>query len=446
MTKHKHTLWSKTTPYGPYYCDRDDWTKCEDHKHLSLTISSHIINAENLGLKDNDNSNHISASEYQKIADSEKNTEPKVKEVRWIVDPRDVKASLEKAEKLVKRANKKGLDGGLKVYLDESSGKPEIVVTGEPYKTNGWTFVASIEHLPNGEAIVKKSPYYNGPDVEQEFLEGNMCQHCNVKKQRRVQVVIEDEEGHRIILGSTCVKDFLGWNYSPVYTLDAEEIRDEITGGKETFHEPIKNVLAIALAVKDLYGFQSASGDSESLSTKTRVQNFLHMPERYKDKDVEEQLKSKDYDAEAKALITMVEEDTANADNDYLRNMKAAFTGGEAYSSTVGLIVSSILMAEKKKAKAAKEETKASLTNALYAPVGAKIELEVQCVDQRDFETAYGFTTLYTFVGDSHRFKWFSTSNHSLETGEKYVLKGTVKQENDYNGDISTVLTRCKIS
>lgn len=435
---HKYTLWGKSEPYGPFFCDREDWRKCKEHKGLSV-VPPRLSDVPDLG---------VPAVEGGVSVDVYNGDVRDVREVRWVVDPRDAQASLLKAEKIIARANKKGLDGGFTVRLDDSNGLSEIVLTGEPYRKNGWVFVASVELLPNGEKIVKKSPYYEGPDVDESLLEGDVCQHCNVKKRRKVQIVIENDSGERMILGSTCVKDFLGWNYSPVFSVEPEELKEKITGGYEAFHEPIVEVLSVALAVKELYGFQSASADSEGMSTKAHVLKFLQGG-RFIDRDVEELLRRKDFSVEAGELIRMVEEDAVDADNDYLRNMRAAFTGEEAYESTVGLIVSSILMAERKKARDADAEARAKanadIVDELYAPVGSKVEVSVKCVGQTDFETSYGFTTLYTFVGDNYRFKWFSSSEHDLETGADYRLKGTVKQLNEYNGQVSTVLTRCKV-
>lgn len=35
LMPHRHILWSEAKPYGPYYCERQDWKNCPEHKHLT---------------------------------------------------------------------------------------------------------------------------------------------------------------------------------------------------------------------------------------------------------------------------------------------------------------------------------------------------------------------------------------------------------------------------
>jgi hypothetical protein len=437
MTIARHTLWNSSEPYGPFYCDRSDWKTCKDHQHLSLFKP--VLPAANLMLTEQDVQG-VSLSAYNQHAGE-------TQEYRWVVDPRDVEASMAKAEKIIKRANKQGLSGGFTVTLDESSGHPEIVLSGTPFSKNGWTFVASIEHLPNGEAIVKKSPNYTGPDVEERFLEGNLCEHCNTKKKRRIQVVVEDENGNRKIVGSTCLKDFLGWDYVPNFTMDMGSIEDEMRGAiGDTFHQPIDDVLTVALAISDEYGFVSAGrSDEETMSTKERVNNYINSPDYQKDPAVRSRIQNTNYKSQIAEIRDAVKEETQDSTTDYSRNMKAAFTGDYAFRSTIGLVISGIGMNEKRKNKEAEKKTQEVLSTNIYAPEGSKIQVQAVLMRQSDYQTAYGYGTVYTFVGDGHKFTWFSSAAVNLETGDSYIVKGTVKGLSTYGTEVSTVLTRCKI-
>jgi hypothetical protein len=398
-----------------------------------------VIPSASINISDSETSG-VSLSEYNSQSSS-------IIEHRWMVDPRDIESSMAKAEKIIARANKKGLNGGFKVSLDESNGYPEIVLSGEPFSINGWTFVASIERLPNGEAIVKKSPSYQGPDVEERFLKGNLCEHCNTKKNRKVQIVVEDANGNRKIVGSTCMKDFLGWDYVPSFSIDDADIEEEFGRTLGTpAHFQIDYVLETALAVKDVYGYIPASrSDENTVSTKSRVENYLRDPEHMRDPEVKRKLESKSYKESVKEVRDVVSEETLNPETDYVRNMKSAYTGEYAFGSTIGLVISGISMVERRKASKVKEEAEAKISTEIFAPIGSKIQVKATLVRQADFETRFGYSTVYTFVGEGHRFSWFSSAAVNLETGEEYTVKGTVKDVNTYGKETATVLTRCKI-
>jgi hypothetical protein len=124
--------------------------------------------------------------------------------------------------------------------------------------------------------------------------------------------------------------------------------------------------------------------------------------------------------------------------------MKAAYTGDYTFDSTVGLVISGVAMNERRKVKVATPKEKVADT--IFAPTGSRITVKAKLTGQNSFETAYGFTTIYTFVGEGHKFKWFASSNQNLETGNDYIITGTVKDLSNYKDEASTLLTRCKIT
>lgn len=438
MSSTRHILWSSKSPYGPFFCEREDWKTCKDHKELSLHRPD--LPAANIEAKEPE-STAPTLSDY---ADATKDRA----ERRYALDPRDTAASLAKAEKIIARANKKGLEGGFSVSIDESNGFPELVVKGEPFSIDGWHFVASIEHLPNGEAIIKKAPTYEGEPIDTEiFEEGTLCQHCNLKRHRKVQVMVEKGD-LRLIVGSTCLKDFLGWEFTPTLSLDMDEVDDEMRDmiGGGGFNTPMDDVLAIALAAKDVYGFIPASRSEDNISTKERVNNFITNPPHMKDPLIINALAANSYATEIAQIKETVRNETAAAtDSDYLHNMKAAYTGDRVFHSTMGLVISGISMEERRLRKIAEAAAKPVVEQKIFAPVGTRVTVNVTCTAQSSFETQFGVTTIYTFIGEGHRFKWFSSSNVNIDTGDNVSLVGTVKDLETYNGEVSTLLTRCKV-
>ena len=73
-------------------------------------------------------------------------------------------------------------------------------------------------------------------------------------------------------------------------------------------------------------------------------------------------------------------------------------------------------------------------------------DLKVKFLGGRGFEGAFGYTHIYRFVDpENHLFTWFTTKELDYKENENLLLTGTVKSFSDYNGEISTVVTRCVI-
>lgn len=357
-------------------------------------------------------------------------------EWRYQVLPSEAEASLAKAEKLLAKAQKKGLEGGYQVAIEtDPEGKVELVVSGTPYKVNGWEFVAVVNWLPNGEYISSKSPFYEGAEIDSESVNANSCDSCGVNRQRNTQIVVENAEGERKVLGSTCTKDFLGWVYSPVTFNFEDEIEESFGRGGGVWSARTQRVLAVAIAL-------SKVRSSEDL--KSRVVNVL-----LQDKDAEKVDPNPYYD-EAQEIITKAREwfNADTAKNDFEQNVASALTGEFTYWQTIGLIVCLVKVAKNQEAKDAREQAKAELEADItettqYAETGTKFQIQAKVIDKFGFEGAYGWVTIFTFSAEGYRFKWFSTGNFDAEIEQVVQLKGTVKGLDDYQGKISTVITRC---
>lgn len=440
---HKHTLWNTVEPYGPFYCDREDWKVCPEHKHLTLRQPSLSFNVTLPDVS----SNAVTVNDYEAAA-----RESRV--YRWAVDPKNLEESLAKANKIIDRAKKHGLEGGFSIDVDYANGYPEIVVTGEPYAYNGWSFVAVIEHLGDGNALIKKGYGYDGDDVGKEALEDStLCEHCHKKRHRRIQVIVE-KDGERKIVGSKCMKDFLGWEYTPILNTDIDEFSDEVRGFSESASYSQADILNVALATRDVYGFKSASAshsmdDEGGPSTKRRVEDYISSPNYLKDERITAMLEMKEYGAEiAEIQKTVADEIAKGTDNDYMMNMKAAYSMERVFPSTLGLVVSGISMNERRKRKETMDKIKKDnpIADTIFAPTGSRVTVKATLIGQNSFETAYGVTTIYTFLGEGHKFKWFASSSQGLETGTDYIITGTVKDLSVYKNESSTLLTRCKIT
>lgn len=85
-----------------------------------------------------------------------------------------------------------------------------------------------------------------------------------------------------------------------------------------------------------------------------------------------------------------------------------------------------------------------------FGTVGQKVELALSLERRSSYETQWGTATIYAFVDDKGRHFIWKTSTwlkamDNANAGDKFILKGTIKEHNEYKGCKQTVLTRCKI-
>jgi len=374
-----------------------------------------------------------------------------------LLDPAlDLATTVSKAKRVGERATKKGLSGGYQISTETRMEtnpvnnvvyeQTYLIVEGSPAKYNGWTFLARVEWI-NNQPIVSRSPYNLSEQVDgQQLTEGN-CDHCGIKRQRNSVIIVENEAGDRKQVGKSCAKDYLG-HESPVawFAENTDEFSDfgGYDGFGKAFHPLYGAMLAAATIVRQR-GYVYA-GDPEQTSTKDLVRMYLgDMPsgaagtlwkQLHRDFDEEKD------PAAAKAAFQFAE--NMQGTTEYVQSVKAVLSvgiDGHFDPKHMGLVVSLAWVYEKDLIK--KATTSIDIKNEEFGKVGDKITLTIQTLDSHAFETIYGISYINTFTADGYRFKWF-TGSQSWESGETFEIKGTIKSHEEYNGQISTVLTRCK--
>lgn len=93
------------------------------------------------------------------------------------------------------------------------------------------------------------------------------------------------------------------------------------------------------------------------------------------------------------------------------------------------------------------EEKKANSN--FIGEVGDKIETEVKVVFTKYIDN-YDFpSTLFVMEdNDENKLVWFSSSMYgdSIEQNKKYIIKGRIKANKEFDGEKQTVMTRCKLT
>jgi hypothetical protein len=380
----------------------------------------------------------------------------------WQLSPAEYDATVEKINKINARAEKRGFTGrivveGIPTEIERESRfgfkTTELVymttLTGNAPSYAGWTLKASLEWDANAGLIVRTVPGIESID-RSKCVEGH-CDHCNIDRYRKATYVVEnDSTGEVLQVGSTCIKDFLGWDSSVVF-LSSKDVKDELDGflsGGSYDHEwKTLDVLAIAWAAIQVNGWMPASGFGTP--TKQIVLDILMPPKG------QAQEMSKAYDPfihesydKAQMVREFVLSDDFSGDSEYVLNLKA-IVGAEFVSRrSLGFLVS----APQAWAKAVERDLirkseNAEVTNEFFGSIGDKVELKVTMKSFRYIDSGYGTSTLYTMVTDSgYRVKWFASKDALGTTPDtEWTIKGTIKKHDVWNDQKSTIVTRCKV-
>lgn len=366
--------------------------------------------------------------------------------------PEEAKATIAKANRLAERAAKKGLEGGWKVASVERREQTDeygvtrfydvLTLEGTPFRYEGWAFVASVEWL-EGQPYVETLPGYDGKQVDRDALKPGWCDHCQTKRQRKSVYIVESDAG-RMQVGSKCVKDYLGHDPSAVF-LPSEEHDDDI-GIIGYWIPAAKTVEALAVAVRiaKTFGFMSKAKSGPGKPPTVALVNEYLYGRDYPAQEMRKKIGpvTPENTTEAEAILEWVVSEM-RGHNDYAQNLRIAAGLEVTTDKTMGILVSALAAKgyadERVMAEAASE-----IVNERYAPDGERVEIEADVKIVRHIAGAYGHFAYVTLESETHRFKWKATGQMVPEEGARVRIIGTVKGLDEWNGRLSTVLTRCK--
>lgn len=117
---------------------------------------------------------------------------------------------------------------------------------------------------------------------------------------------------------------------------------------------------------------------------------------------------------------------------------------------------------EREEREAAEEKARAEAEAARKAisqyvgEIGKKVELQVTFEYEAEYETRFGWTSVYGFKdANGNKIVWKTSSvpmvldkdgnDVTIGKGDKVTIKGTVKEHSEYREEKQTILTRCKL-
>jgi hypothetical protein len=373
-----------------------------------------------------------------------------------------------------------------------------VVLAGEPPVLEGWRFLATLQHLGEGQNIVKRIPgqarawseWRAGRDIgpggdggrddeavkrAQEQVDAvdltlyraaaPKCDHCGFDRRRKNTYVVEyAETGDLKQVGSNCLADFVGGvdphrvakyaEYLTVLDLDLEEgeYDDENFGGNgmtSQFTQVFtRDYLTHVATMLRSYGWvpRSAAGYGKTATADDAMSNLWAMARDARGKRGDRlYVEPADEDAaRADAALLWAREvlpEKAKSEFDYnLVTMAAQDYVPKKGDGILAYVVVAHARALEQEVKLA-EQKKKTANSTHFGEVKKRYDLTLTVEAIFETEGYYGTTFITRMLdGDGNVFKWFGS--YELDRGGVYAGKWTVKGHEEYKGTLETVVTR----
>lgn len=381
----------------------------------------------------------------------------------WFLSAQEVAATRAKLDRILTRAQRKGFTGEVKLDVRPTSrtrtmrsGLPPVIetgfdvsVTGTPPRYAGWVFLASVDAAPGGGVVVRYPPGAE-TEIANETLAPGACDHCHTNRARRSTLLVRhDATGEIRQVGSTCARDFLGWDTTPVL-LDTETLRDHLrVGGLAGTPSgwATASVITYAWAAVRAFGWTPASAvDTRATPTRDVVRTVLtggcgsddlltamapHLPE-----------------AEQRAPEVIAELiQGLTGEVGYEANLTAVLRGDTVTAKHLGLAVSAVPAWERHQQPAPGNPHAPQLVVDYAGRIGDKITLTgvVRTALRVDGFTRHSPDNVLLVVDADTTIAKMTTAAtwaYDVRKGDTLTLTGTVKAHTEWRGTKQTVLVR----
>jgi len=381
----------------------------------------------------------------------------------WFLTGEEVAATRTKLAKLHQRATAKGFTGRIDLTavpatrhyhsaggLDVTEHGFDVTLTGEPPRYGGWRFVAAVDHTDGGTIL--RYPPGADPTVANDQVRPGECDHCHTHRPRRSTVLVaNDDTGHLLQVGRSCLKDFLGHNTLPVLLTVDDVAGDLGRGGGSPAAWDTDTVLAYAWASVQAFGWTpSSSLDPRRPPTRDVVRAALAGGRA--DADLRAALAPHLAEAPTQAPLIRQELLATLADPaGYQANLTAALRSDTVEARHLGLAVSAIpahqrLLADRQRAQA-REQAAAVVEH--VGTVGDKVTLTgtVTTALRVDGYTHRSPDQVMLVVDCGTAVVKATTAAawaYEIQVGDPLTVAGTVKAHTEWRGLKQTVLSRPK--
>ena len=327
----------------------------------------------------------------------------------------------------------------------------------------GYRPIATVEH-EHSEPTIFTWPGCEMPDYMRDV--GTSCSHCNKSRDRKRVFILQNvETGEHINVGSTCVRDFIGYDPSSIVwqlgflrditglSEDDDDSRNRI---KRDNRIDLFQMLPITVAIVEKVGWVSLSAaDASSKLTPTAwlVSDWLDGVFRYRATKSIKQLIMEDdafrkqcLDISKKVVETIIND--MKVTNEYTRNLFVIARDGYCMPREFNLSVSMVNAAMREWEIREKRDQRAKeLPPSDYiGEIGERITVDAKMTLKKSVGGAFGLTYLVKFVdNDDNVIVWFASREPEFNEGDGVTITGRVKDHREWNERRETILTRCKL-
>ncbi len=332
----------------------------------------------------------------------------------------------------------------------------EVTVTGEAPRFNGWTFKAVIEFDAEATTVTVK-----GDDIDPTWwkLTEGYCDHCNTRRFRRKVVIVEHAEEGRKVVGTSCLRDFLG-HATPEQLASYAEFLFEIDEFGEEFEEVIgrgaprfdtDSVLAVTNRVISVDGWRPKSAcEYGGRPTSTLVGDILGG----RDKQAQIWFAENPVTDEDRAAATAARawarnlSDAEAERSDYLLNLRALNEAETIEVGKLGFVCSTISAYRRAQEKeielAARKVADAKAADSVhFGAVKERSVISATITFTLEIDGDYGVSTLVKgLTPEGNVVVWFASGTIDLKAGDTITGKATIKGHDERDGVKQTQVNR----
>lgn len=343
-----------------------------------------------------------------------------------------------------------------------------VRLDAEPVKVEGYSFLATIDHMNDAGNIIRAMPGITAEIPESYRTAKAFCHHCNSHRTRRNTYLLQSEKDGSIVqIGKNCLADFIG--------RDAEDLarraefmssfnslgdsEDDFDGAYPMRDHRTTDTLTylghVAVMIR-INGWMSRGAarakDDGTESTSDLAYTNMYPPKNPKTGKRERTERVEDADkALAKAALDWARslgEKTSRSDYEHNVHVIASEHFIEFKSTGIAAsIVSAYLRAEER----------LKVTQKVFADVTASAHIgkvkeritfgKVRVLTSYSGVTGSGFpVNRYTFVtAEGNVLEWSASTSQKLVQNQEVVLIGTVASHGEYKTVKRTRITRCKV-
>lgn len=377
-----------------------------------------------------------------------------------------------KIDRLARRAQRLGspevgmADLGTIENVDPQTGQVTVdhvvVVSGPAPSYNGWSLIAVID-MDHAEPDAPNVVHVAEGDLDPAWATmDERCDHCHVASRRRNKlVVVQHEDGTRKVIGTTCLRDFLGHS-SPERIADwaqwLADLEDDLREASEPsygYERRVETVTFLAFVARSIRadgwvprsatqfgGVATAdaawdawllsSGLRRPISTRGVTEEIPAPPTEAEIAEAAEAL------AWAQALPL--------GDNDYLNNLTAVARKESLRGKDIGLAASIISAHAREVEREIKRrlEREATAASTHFGTPGERLVVTATVTAVRYIEGMYGTKALVKGVTDEGNVVvwWSANASNAPEQGDRITGKATVKEHGEFNGTPETTVQR----